>query len=192
LKHGLRNIHQRVSRCHKCEETLKDKVLPRSGFPPRDLYKAVIIGAEPGPKAKGLMTPAEYERHFLPGTKNSNRVRLLFEDLESAGVDYPLFFYTNAVKCPADPKEGESRKCILNCETHLKDQLKVIRPKLLVIIGSAAGLLGVKRAGKNSIERDRYLDTPAIIIRHPQGASMNYRGRVARRIKENLKRLKIA
>jgi uracil-DNA glycosylase family 4 len=191
MKDGLRNIHRKLKRCRKCAVTLNDKVLPRSGFPARDHYKAVMIGAEPGPKAKGVMTPTEYEKYFLPGAKNNNRIRLLFEDLKDVGVDYSLFFYTNAVKCPADPKKGQSRKCILNCEAYLQDQLNVIRPKLLVIIGSAASLLRIKIATKNSIERSKYLAIPAIIIRHPQAASKEYRQRVARRIKSNFARLNL-
>jgi uracil-DNA glycosylase len=61
MKNKLRNIHRRISKCNKCEEILNNLVLPRSGFPPRDIYKALIIGAEPGPKTKGLLTSTEYE-----------------------------------------------------------------------------------------------------------------------------------
>jgi uracil-DNA glycosylase family 4 len=187
MKNKLRKIHRRIRKCNNCTEILKDKVLPRSGFPPRDFYKVVIIGAEPGPKAKGLMTPTEYEKRFMPGTKNTNRVRLLFEDLKDARIPYQKFFYTNAVKCPAKSK-AESRKCFKNCETHLKDQLAVIKPKFLVVFGSAATLLRIKRAKKDTIERDKYMRIPVIVIRHPQAASKGYRIRVAKRIKYNLKR----
>ncbi len=187
MKNKLRNIHRRIRKCNKCKRILKNKVLPRSGFPPRDIYKAVIIGAEPGPRAKGLMTPTEYEKRFMPGTKNKNTVRLLFEDLKSADIDYREFFYTNAVKCPAQTK-ADSRKCFEECETYLKKQLTAVNPKFVVVFGSAANLLRLKRAKKDSIERDKYEGFPAIIIRHPQAASKNYRMRVTRRIKNNLKR----
>jgi hypothetical protein len=96
MKNELRRIHRKVRRCNRCEDFLKNKVLPRSGFPPRDIYKAIIIGAEPGPKAKTLMTPTEYEKHFMPGTKNTNRVRLLFEDL-------------------SHDKRGSQAKCLIFC-----------------------------------------------------------------------------
>jgi uracil-DNA glycosylase family 4 len=185
MKIKLRKIHRRIRKCKKCEEILKGNVLPRSGFPPRDIYEAVIIGAEPGPKAKGMMTPTEYEKHFMPGTRNTNRVRLLFEDIKSAGVDYSKFFYTNAVKCPSLSK-AISRKCFQNCETYLKEQLTVIKPKFLVVFGSAANLRCIKRAPKDTIERDKYMGIPTIVIRHPQGASKKYRKRVARYIKNNI------
>ena len=148
----------------------------QAGFPPSDIYEAVIIGAEPGPKAKGLMTPAEYKKQFMPGTKNKNRVRLLFEDLESAGLPICRFFYTNAVKCPSKPKgkHSKSRKCFQNCEAYLKKQLTVIKPKLLIVFGSAATLLRLKRAKKDTIERDKYMGIPAIVIRHPQAAPKDY------------------
>ncbi|TET05791.1 hypothetical protein E3J79_04380, partial [Candidatus Dependentiae bacterium] len=96
-----------------------------------------------------------------------------------------------AVKCPADPNTGQSIKCFLNCKTYLEEQLKAIKPKLLVVFGSAANLLGIKRAQKDTIERDKYLEIPSIVIRHPQGASKKYRMRVTRRIKYNLTRLNV-
>ena len=127
----------------------------------------------------------------MPGTQNTNRVRLLFEDLQSAGIDHSIFFYTNAVKCPAKPNSGQAKKCIVNCEGHLKSQLAAIDPKIIIVIGSAAKYLGLKRATKDSIPRDEYLSISAIIIRHPQAASREYRKKVANSIKNNLVRLNI-
>lgn len=175
----------------KCHDILGEKVLPRSGFPPDNGYKAMIVGAEPGPGANRMKTPSEYKKSFMPGTKNTNRVRLLFEDLQSVGIELSIFFYTNAVKCPANPNAGQSKKCFINCEAYLKAQLELIKPKIIIIIGSAAKYLGLKRATKDSIERDKYVGVPAIIIRHPQAASINYRKRVTTRIKYNLTRLNI-
>ena len=186
MKNQLRIIHRTVKKCNKCKRILKDRVLPRSGFPSRCIYKAVIIGAEPGPRAKGLMIPTEYEKKFMPGAKNTNTVRYLFEDLKSADIEYREFFYTNAVKCPAKTK-SDSRKCFDECETYLKKQLMAINPQFLVVFGSAAKLLRLKVAKKNSIEMDTYEGFPAIIIRHPQGASKNYRMKVTKIIKGNLK-----
>jgi len=191
MKKDLRKIHQRVRRCKRCVDILGKKVLPRSGFPPDNSYKVVVVGAEPGAKAKVMMTPTHYREHFKPGTKNTNRVRLLFEDLKTAGIDYSMFFFTNAVKCPANPNAGESRKCFSNCKIHLEEQLKAIKPKFLVVFGSAASLLEIKRAKKDTIHRDKCLGIPAIVIRHPQGASKEYRAKVTRRIKYNLTRLNI-
>ena len=194
MKTELRKIHTRIRRCKRCVDILGEKVLPRSGFPPDNACKVIIIGAEPGAKAAaiGMMTPTEYKKHFMPGAKNTNRVRLLFEDLKSANIDHSIFFYTNAVKCPANPNTGQSRKCFLNCKTYLEEQLKAIKPKLLVVIGSAASQLKIQKAQKDTIERDKYLGIPAIVIRHPQGASQKYRKKVTNRIKYNLTRLKIA
>ena len=191
MKTELRKIHRRIRNCMKCHDILGEKVLPRSGFPPDNGYKVIMVGAEPGPGAVRMKTPSEYKKSFMPGMQNTNRIRLLFEDLKSAGIDYSIFFYTNAVKCPANPSAGQSKKCIVNCEAHLKSQLEVIKPKIVIVIGSAAKYLGLKRATKNSIERDKYVGVPAITIRHPQAASKNYRKRVTTRIKYNLTQLNI-
>jgi uracil-DNA glycosylase family 4 len=191
MKTALRKIHRRIRSCEKCRYVLDEKVLPRSGFPPDNGYKAIIVGAEPGPGANRMMTPSEYQKCFMPGAKNTNTVRLLFEDLQSAGIDLSIFFYANAVKCPANPNAGQSKICFINCEDHLKSQLEAIKPQIIIVIGSAATYLGLKRARKDSIERDTYLGVPAIIIRHPQGASLSYRRKVIKRIKYNLSQLNI-
>ena len=62
-----------------------------------------------------------------------------------------------------------------------------INPQFLVVFGSAAKLLRLKVGKKNSIEMDTYEGFPAIIIRHPQGASKNYRMKVTKILKGNLK-----
>jgi uracil-DNA glycosylase family 4 len=190
MKTGLKKIHRRIRNCKKCLDILGKKVLPRSGFPPGYSYKAIIVGAEPGPGANRMMTPSKYKKNFMPGTKNTNRIRLLFEDLQSADIDHSIFFYTNAVKCPTN-NTGQSKKCFINCEAHLKSQLEIIKPKIIIVIGSAAKYLGLKIASKESIRRDSYGGFPAIIIRHPQAASLEYRKKVITRIKYNLTRLNI-
>jgi len=187
MKNKLRKIHRRIRKCNKCETILKNNIFPRSGFPPGNFYQAVIIGAEPGPRANGMMTPTDYKKHFVPGTRNTNRVRLLFEDMKFSHLDYSIFFYTNAVKCPAKSK-ADSRKCFKECETYLQEQLSVIRPKFLVVFGSAAELLRMKRAQKDTIEGGQYMGFPAIVIQHPQGASKEYRMRVIMCIKQQFKR----
>jgi len=191
MKTELRKIHRRVRNCKKCRDILRKKVLPRSGFPPDNSYKAIIVGAEPGPGANRMKTPSEYKKSFMPGAQNTNRVRLLFEDLQSSNIDHSMFFFTNAVKCPANPNAGQPKICFINCEAHLKSQIETINPKIIIVIGSAAKYLRLKRASKNSVERDSYVGVPAIIIRHPQAASREYRKKAIRRIKYNLTQLNI-
>jgi uracil-DNA glycosylase len=186
MKTALRKIHCRIRNCNRCRDILGEKVLPRSGFPPDNRYRAMIIGPEPGTGATGMMTPSQYMKRFMPGARNYNRVRLLFEDLKTVGIDYAIFFYTNVVKCPADPGKGQSKKCIVRCKGHLETQIEAIQPKLIVVIGSAAKYLGLKQALKDSIEDGRYAGVLTLIIRHPQAASRTYRQKVARRIKSYL------
>jgi uracil-DNA glycosylase len=52
MKTDLRKFHRRIRRCKKCVDILGAKVLPRSGFPPDNSYKVVVVGAEPGRKLK--------------------------------------------------------------------------------------------------------------------------------------------
>lgn len=124
---------------------------------------------------------------FMPGARNKNRIRLLFEDLHNAYVDLSLIFFTNAVKCRAIPTMGESKRCFGHCRTHLHDQIRAIEPLFLVIIGAAADLLGVRRAARNKFLTSEYAGTPAIVIRHPQGATLEYRGRFVNQVVERLR-----
>jgi len=64
----------------------------------------------------------------------------------------------------------------------------VIKPKFLIVIGSAANLLRIKKAQKDTIERDKYMGIPAIVVRHPQGATKDYRKQIMRRVKSKLER----
>jgi uracil-DNA glycosylase family 4 len=184
MKTALEAIHKEVNSCNKCKRVLGQKNLPRSGFPPSDEYKVIIVGAEPSPSAEGMPQPNEYREGFKPGIKNTNKVRLLFEAINEIDLDWQEFFFTNSVKCPAT--RSQSRVCFENCSQFLDKQIKAINPKLIIIIGRACYKLNIPHPGKQNIGRNKYLHYKAIAICHPQGSSKAYLKKVAAEIKKQL------
>jgi len=179
-------IHDAVNRCKRCAGILDEShIIPRSGFPPEDNYSGMVIGCEPGPGAKERLTPEQYKRRFDWQTpSNTNTVRLLFKAIHEAGVDWNTLFYTNTVKCPATP--SQSRKCYVNCQDFLQNQIKAIKPHVIVVFGSAADRIGIPRAAKGQIIDYTFEDYPCIITTHPQGAYSTYLAEVAQRIRNKM------
>ncbi len=182
----LKAIHLKVSDCKRCRSVLGLKRnKPRSGFPPEDHYDAMVIGAEPGERSVDRPSPREYKDRFAPHARNRNTIRLVFRDLEEEGLDWNRFFYTNSVKCAAKPHD--SLRCFANCRPFLEEQVRVLRPKVVVTLGRASDHLCLPKSGPKAPRRCSYLGIPAIAARHPQGAPLNYREKLARFIRDQLR-----
>lgn len=179
-------IHEAVRRCTRCAEILDEsRIIPRSGFPPDGTYSAMVIGCEPGQSAENILTPELYKRRFEWRTlHNRNTVRLLFKAIHEAGVDWDTLFYTNAVKCPATPKQAPS--CYVYCRTYLQGQIQALSPKIIVAFGRAAGMVGLPRASKGQIVECSFEGYPCIVVTHPQGATRSYLANVGRLMWEKL------
>jgi uracil-DNA glycosylase family 4 len=117
--------------------------------------------------------------------------RYLDHVLEGTGIDRNDFFITNTVKCrpPKNrtPKSNEVETCTAN---YLFEQIELINPKLIVLLGIVAAkkLLGIKsinEARGRIIEREgrKYL-----VGYHP--AVRFYREDLGLKVKEDFARLK--
>ena len=179
----MSKIHKAVSKCSRCLGILDEsRIIPRSGFPPNGKYEAMIIGCEPGQSAEGRPTPEQYKRRFDWRTKGRNTVRLLFKAIHQAGVDWDSLFYTNAVKCPATP--AEAPLCYLNCEEFLKRQVQALNPRVILVFGRAANMIGVHKVGRGEIADCICLGHPCIIATHPQGAKREYLAEVVKQVRK--------
>lgn len=185
-------IHCEIRKCQKCRPSLlrRNQNIPRSGFPASDKYVAMIIGAEPGGSAQGHPRPEEYLSRFAPECGNRNKARLILQDLKDAGIDWSLFFFTNAVKCPATKRQAE--KCFAKCREFLDRQIRALSPQFIVVLGTATHYMDLPTANADSIRDSNYLGVPIISVRHPQGATMLYRQRVVRAIRARMKANRIA
>lgn len=141
--------------------------------------KVMIIGEAPGKEE-------DESGHPFVGSAG----RYLDHVLEGTGIDRSDFFITNTVKCrpPKNrtPKSNEVETCTSN---YLVEQIELINPKLIVLLGGVAAkrMLGVKSinaARGRVIERDgrRYL-----VGYHP--AVRFYRKDLGAKVKEDFARL---
>ena len=183
MKRELEKISQIVMGCSACSAIMQFNGKPRFGFPPANDYVAMIVGAEPGPPAKGEMTHEQYREKFAPYASGKNKMQLLFKYIANAGADWTRIFYTNSVKCPpgVNPSEKLLRHCFLNCEKHLEAQIQAINPKIIVVVGKAVKRMGINNVTNGSMWKNidnclinltEYNGIKTLAIRHPQGASV--------------------
>ena len=160
---------------------------------------ALVVGAEPGPPAKGKMTPEQYQDAFAPHASGKNKMQLLFKYISNAGGDWKRLFYTNSVKCPpgGNPSAKLMNHCFSNCERHLEDQIKAIKPKFIVVVGKTIKRLGLNNSFQKKIinkidncpiNYTEYKGIKTLLVRHPQGASKDCMKAIANEICKLLKK----
>jgi DNA polymerase len=158
----LNKIAKEIENCEVCKIGKIGKAVPGEGNPDA---KIVFLGEAPG------KTEAQTGRPFV-----GRSGKLLREEIKKAGLLESEVYITSPVKYL--PKRGTPTSSdILHGKAHLKKQLEVIEPKIVVLLGSVAaqGALSekiavLKRRGE-IIEKDgiKYLATlhPAAVLRFP-------------------------
>jgi DNA polymerase len=129
---GLEAIADEIKKCTLCELCLKRKnTVPGEG---NTAAKIMIIGEAPG-KNEDLKG-----RPFI-GMSG----KFLTKYLEKAGLTREEVFITNAVKCRPPNNRKPKKEEIEKCRPYLVRQLSVIKPGLILALGtSAASSLGIK------------------------------------------------
>ncbi len=132
----LYDLAEQIRRCTKCP-LWKGRTLAVPGDGD-EKAKIMIIGEAPG---------AEEDRQGLPFVGRAGK--LLDEMLNIAGWKRPEIFITNCLKC-RPPKNRAPQKEELNaCKGWLDEQMKVIKPELVVVLGRVACF---QLLGKNKIK----------------------------------------
>jgi len=121
----LTTIASQIHSCRRCElHESRTKAVPGSGPVSAEIF---FIGEGPG---------AQEDEQGLPFVGRSGRY--LDQLLEGIGLDREKVFITNVVKCrpPSnrDPRVAEVRACT----PYLDQQLKLVRPRLVVTLGRFA------------------------------------------------------
>lgn len=122
IKH-LEMIAQEIENCSVCKEGTSGKAVPGEGSPEA---KIVFIGEAPG------KTEAASGRPFI-----GRSGQLLRQLIQSVGLKEQDVFITSPVKYLPD-RGTPSPEQIAHGRIHLNKQLAVIRPKLIVLLGSVA------------------------------------------------------
>ncbi len=158
----LEKIAEEIERCKVCKVGKSGKAVPGEGNPNA---KIVFIGEAPG------RTEAATGRPFVG--RSGKFLRSLINE---SGLKEDKVFITSPVKYLPD-RGTPSPSDIAHGKIHLEKQLKIINPKIIVLLGSVAvqGVLGekiptLKNHGK-IIDKDhrKYLLTihPAAALRFP-------------------------
>tara|TARA_Y100001970_G_scaffold137161_1_gene168744 strand:- start:5183 stop:5896 length:714 start_codon:yes stop_codon:yes gene_type:complete len=161
---SLNNFKASIENCEKCNLSLtRNKFVFGSGDPDADL---MLIGEGPGKEEDSKGEP------FV-----GQAGKLLDKILKAIGyVRYDNVFIANIVKCRPPENRNPLPSEIEKCTPYLKDQINLIKPKLIVALGKVAGqtLLNENMLIKEMRKKThRYNSIPLIITYHPAALLRN-------------------
>jgi len=161
----ISKLKDTVSKCYKCRELsqLRNNVVFGSGNENADL---VIVGEAPG---------ADEDKQGLPFVGRAGK--LLTDILKAINFSREEVYICNILKCRPPENRNPLPDEIENCEPYLFNQLKLIRPKLILALGTFASQtllrskepLGKLRGRFHSYEGIKMMVTyhPAALLRNP-------------------------
>jgi uracil-DNA glycosylase family 4 len=155
----LTSLDEVVKKCKKCNlHKTRQNTVFGEGDPDSDI---MIIGEAPGREED------EVGRPFI-----GRAGKLLNEFLKSIGLNRDLVFIVNTIKCrPPENRDPETVE-INACSDYLDQQINIIKPKVLVLLGKIAAnrLLGedipMSELRLKKFFIDKY-DIPIIVFYHP-------------------------
>lgn len=155
---SLVGIAHRVMRCQDCElcQTRKNSV-PGGGSPDA---KILFVGEAPG---------EEEDKQGISFIGKAGQ--LLNEGLRSAGIQRDEIYITNAVKCRPPGNRNPSDVETEACSKYLKEQIAILKPELIVVLGKVAAEFLLGREVKITKENGKldFLDdgTVVLMVLHP-------------------------
>ena len=159
----LDSIAREIEKCRQCKINKTGKAVPGEGSPDA---KVVFIGEAPGKKE------AQAGRPFI-----GRSGKFLRETIRGVGLKEEDVFITSPVKYL--PVYGTPKKeDIAHGRIHLLEQLNVIKPKIIVLLGSVACKALLEKSLQIKIEHGKIIKNsscnyfityhPAAIIRFPK------------------------
>jgi len=121
----MKKIEQSIKNCKKCNLylTRKNPVIGNGSID----SEIIFIGEAPG------------RNEDTQGKPFVGRAGLFFNELlESIGLDRDNIYVTNILKCRPPKNRNPSKNEINECNIFLKEQIKIIKPKLIVTLGNFA------------------------------------------------------
>jgi len=128
---ALGQIAKTIERCRKCKEDKSGRAVPGEGNPDADI---VFLGEAPG------KNEAMTGRPFIG--RSGQILRKLIRD---AGLTESEVFITSPVKYLPD-RGTPTKEHVAHGRIHLKKQLAVINPKIIVLLGNIASHAMLERA----------------------------------------------
>ena len=144
-------LKQACEACHRCSlGNTRTKTVFGTGSQTAAL---VFVGEAPG------------EQEDLSGIPFVGRAGQLFDKyLEAVGIDREEVYIANILKCRPpknrDPESGEQDECI----GFLEEQLKLIRPKLLVCLGRISAMRLIRPDYKITAEHGQWIEKNGVLM----------------------------
>ena len=118
-----------LRRCIKCSNSLTiGQAVPGEG--PVAPGGIMLVGEAPGSEEAAIGKP------FVGGAG-----RILNKIIYGAGLERSQFYITNLVKCRPPNNRTPSSVEVGNCLSHLQQELKIVKPRLVVALGREAALM---------------------------------------------------
>lgn len=160
---SIEELNEKICNCTKCDlgNTRKNFVFG-SGNPQADI---VVVGEAPG---------ADEDEKGLPFIGRAGQ--LLTKILEAINLSRDEVFICNILKCRPPGNRNPSPEEIEKCEPYLKKQLDLIKPKLILALGTFASqtLLQTKQPlGKLRGEFHDYNGIKTMVTFHPAALLRN-------------------
>jgi len=156
---NIEDLEKDVSSCTKCilHETRSQTVFGRGSV----CSDIMIVGEAPG---------KEEDQQGMPFVGRAGKLLNLF--LESIGINRKSIFITNTVKCRPPDNRNPMIEEINACSGFLEEQIKIVNPSILVLLGKVAAnrLLGgdkVMSELRQKIFHIDKFDIPIIVFYHP-------------------------
>jgi len=132
-----------------------------------------VPGAGPAPARLILVGEAPGREEDLSGKPFVGRAgRLLDRALEQAGLDRSKIFITSVIKCRPPNNRKPLKKETASCLPYLEAQIKIVRPKVVCLLGNTAAAAVLGRQGiqdlRGRIWQERFAVTyhPAAVLRN--------------------------
>lgn len=174
----LTPLKQTCNSCIMCELGRKSLGFNRHVFSNMNPSKWVIVGQNPG------KNECDQDEPFV-----GKSGQFFNEVLEDNGINREYFYISNAVKCFTEGNEKPSQLIMDRCEPYLRMELQILRPHLVVALGSVAfGALCPKmkftpNLGK-VIKSAKFGGVKVFPIYHPSPMNTSNKDRKARFIKD--------
>jgi DNA polymerase len=156
-RQGLAVLGQAVTSCTRCAAIAKARknAVPGAGPLSADLF---FVGESPG---------AEEDRSGKPFVGASGQ--LFDQILTELGIRREQTFVTNALKCKPPGRKPEQAE-LTNCGEHLRREVELVRPKVIVCLGGVAARAVLNTTASMASLRGKvhdYHGTPVICTYHP-------------------------
>lgn len=156
---SLRRLEDAISACRLC--------------PLCEGRNNTVPGAGPAPARLMLVGEAPGREEDLSGKPFVGRGgRLLDAALQKAGLDRSEIFITSVIKCRPPNNRKPLKKETACCLPYLEAQIKIVRPKVVCLLGNTAAAAVLGRQGiktlRGRIWQERFAVTyhPAAVLRN--------------------------